>query len=607
VHFRVWAPGRRSVEVLVDGEGATRRLEPEPGGWFSGLARGLRAGALYRYRLDDGEALPDPASRFQPDGPHGPSEVIDPDRFAWTDAGWRGLRPEGQVVYELHVGTFTAEGTWDAAARELRRLAELGVTAVEVMPVADFPGRFGWGYDGVDLFAPTRLYGRPDAFRAFVDHAHALGLGVLLDVVYNHLGPDGCFLRSFSPAYFTTRYEGEWGDPLNLDGEGSGPVRELVVENAAYWIREFHLDGLRLDATQGIFDASERHVLAELSRRAREAAGDRGILLVAENEPQETRSIRPPAQGGHGLDMVWNDDFHHSARVALTGRREAYFSDHRGTPQELVSAAKHGYLFQGQRYAWQGKRRGTPGRDLPRHAFVACLENHDQVANSAEGARLVRLADPGRLRAMTALLLLGPWTPMLFQGQEHGSTRPFLYFADHRGELGANVRRGRTEFLEQFPSIKGAGLRDRLADPASPATFAACKLEPFDPERAGQALALHRDLLELRRTDPVLSRQGADGLDGAVLGPEAFCLRWDAPAGRAGGRLLLVNLGAQLDLGSAAEPLVAPPDPRGWRVSWSSEEPRYGGAGTAPFDDGRAFTLPAHAALLLAPAGEGRD
>jgi maltooligosyltrehalose trehalohydrolase len=598
VHFRVWAPARQAVAVMVEGR-PPAPLDAEAGGWFSGEVPGVGAGARYRYRLDGDLLRPDPASRYQPEGPHGPSEVVDPDRFRWSDAGWAGLALPGQVLYELHVGTFTPEGTWAAAARELSGLAELGVTCVEVMPVAEFPGRFGWGYDGVDLFAPTRLYGTPDDLRAFVDRAHAVGLGVILDVVYNHLGPDGNYLRDFSPGYFTDRYETEWGEPFDFDGEGAGPVRALVVENAGYWISEFHLDGLRLDATQVMFDGSPEHVLCAIGRRAREAARGRAILLVAENEPQQSRLARPCDRGGYGLDALWNDDFHHAVTVALTGRAEAYYSDYTGAPQELVSLAKHGFLFQGQRYAWQGKARGTPTRGLPRAALVCYLENHDQVANSARGERTRALTTPGRWRALTAFLLLGPWTPMLLQGQEYGSLRPFLYFADHASPLAHVVRSGRAEFLRQFPSIAAPDLRDGLHDPGDLATFAACKLVRGDGR--AELVALHRDLLELRRGDPVLRAQGEGGLDGAVLGPEAFALRWLAPAGA--DRLLLVNLGADVVRPSIAEPLVAPPEERAWAVVWSSEHPRYGGHGTAaPFGEG-GVRLAAHAALLLAPEG----
>jgi len=598
VHFRVWAPRSERVEAIVEGRDPVE-LSAEPCGWFAGLAPGAEEGARYRFRLDGRYLLPDPASRFQPEGPAGPSQVVDPSGFRWTDAGWRGLEPAGQVFYELHPGTFTPAGTWEAASLELPALADLGVTAVELMPVADYPGRFGWGYDGVCLYAPTHLHGTPDDLRRFVDLAHGLGLGVVLDVVYNHMGPDGCSLEAYSPDYFSDRYRGEWGDPLNFDGPGSAAVRDLVADNAAHWIAEYHLDGLRLDATQGMFDASERHIVGEVARRARDAAGGRSILIVAENEPQDARLLRPPDQGGQGIDMAWNDDFHHSALVALTGRREAYYRDHRGSPQELVSAARHGYLFQGQYYAWQKQRRGWPTRGLPAHAFVAYLENHDQVANGSRGSRLPDRTSPGRLRAATALLLLGPWTPMLFMGQEFGSRRPFLYFADHRGDLGRSVRRGRREFVSQFQSAAGPDMRERLADPTAAATFEACRLDPADRVAGVELRALHRDLLLLRRSDPVIAAQGRNGLEGAVLAAEAFCLRFLDPGGR--DRLLVVNLGLDLSLEGVAEPLLAPPDRHGWSVAWSSEAPGYGGGGTPPVDDAQGIRVAGHSALLLEP------
>jgi maltooligosyltrehalose trehalohydrolase len=444
VHFRVWATRRRRVIVALEaGPGAPGAVELArcADGYFAGLAPRAAAGTRYRYRLDDDPAAyPDPAARFQPDGPHGPSEVIDPADFPWTDADWPGVPPAGQVLYELHVGTFTPEGTWAAAARELAFLRDVGVTVVEVMPVAEFPGRFGWGYDGVALFAPTRLYGRPDDFRAFVDQAHARGLGVILDVVYNHVGPDGNYLDRFSPDYFTDRYTTDWGAAINYDGETAGPVREFVTANAAYWVREFHFDGLRLDATQNVYDASDRHILADLAAAARRAAGRRAVLLVAENEPQDVRLVRPVEHGGYGLDLLWNDDFHHSAMVALTGRAEAYYTDYRGAPQEFISALKYGYLYQGQWYDWQHKPRGTPAFGAPPAAFVTFTQNHDQVANSGAGLRAHAQTSPGRLRALTALLLLGPGTPMLFQGQEFASSSPFLYFADHKPDLAAKRR-----------------------------------------------------------------------------------------------------------------------------------------------------------------------
>jgi len=604
-HFRVWAPASGEVELLLGEPGDLKLERPrvyalrqEAGGYAELLVAEAKPGMLYKYRLGSG-SYPDPASRFQPQGPHGPSELIDSSRFSWTDAAWRGLWREGQVVYEMHIGTFTHEGSWAAATRELPALADLGITVLEVMPVADFPGRFGWGYDGVNLFAPSRLYGAPDDFRAFVDRAHALGLGVVLDVVYNHFGPDGCYLQHFSPDYFSKRYKNEWGEPVNFDAENSGPVREFFIANSAYWASEFHLDGLRLDATQQIFDSSSEHIIAAVVHAFREAAAPRQVWLVGENEPQECRLIRTPQNGGYGLDALWNDDLHHSAVTALTGRNEAYYMDYRGTPQEFVSAMKYGYLYQGQWYAWQKKCRGTPALGIQPAQFVNFIENHDQVANSLRGLRIHQLTSPGRFRAMTALILLGPGTPMLFQGQEFAASTPFLYFADHRPELSKLVAKGRGEFLCQFPSIAAEECKALLADPAAPETFERSKLRWEERQEHAWCWNLHRDLLKLRREDPVLGHQNSGTLDGATLGPEAFVLRYFAEDGQ--DRLLIVNLGLDLLMRPMPEPLLAPPEGRGWLVRWSSEHPAYGGCGTREVTGDDNWVVPGHSAILLVP------
>ena len=610
VHFRVWAPRRRQVEAVFE-EGTPAvplaREAPEAdgrrgqaGGYFSAFADGVRAGARYRFRLDGGDAFPDPASRFQPDGPHGPSEVIDP-AFAWTDEGWRGLAPEAQVLYEMHVGTFTREGTFAAAGRELERLRELGVTTVELMPLGDFPGRFGWGYDGVDLFAPARLYGRPEDMRRFVDEAHRLGLAVILDVVYNHFGPSGNYLPQYADTWFNPGREGEWGDPVNFEAPGSEGVREFVTENAAYWIAEFHLDGLRLDATQGIHDHGADHVIAAITRAARAAAGSRRILLAAENEPQETLLARPPEEGGYGVDALWNDDFHHSAVVALTGSREAYFTDYRGRAHEFVAALRHGYLYQGQHYAWQSQRRGTPGLDLPAPAFIHYLENHDQVANFDGGARLHAVASAGRLRALTAVLLLGPQIPLLFQGQEYAAPQHFTFFADHEPELAAKVAEGRVEFLSQFPSQATPEMRRRVPRPEAWETFASCRLDAADRLRGrhAQAWALHVDLLRLRREDPLISGRARQGYDAAVLEDHVFAVRFFAREG--GDRLLLVNLGPEWRPDAVPEPLLAPPRGSRWELMWSSSDPRYGGGGGWAPESETGWRMQGEAAALLRP------
>jgi maltooligosyltrehalose trehalohydrolase len=579
-------------------------LEPEGGGYFSAVAEML-AGALYRYRLDGEKMCPDPASRFQPDGPHGPSMVIDPAGFPWTDDGWAGVALEGQVIYEMHVGTFTREGSWTAATREIAELARIGITLFEIMPVADFPGRFGWGYDGVNLFAPARLYGSPDEFRRFVDTAHAADIGVVLDVVYNHFGPEGNYLDCFSSYYANPRHATDWGPAINYDGEHSGPVREYIIANAGYWIDEFHLDGLRLDATQDIHDDSAEHILTAIGRRVHEAGGGRKTLVVAENEPQLSRLVRPLQDGGYGLDALWNDDFHHSAMVALTGRHEAYYTDYRGTPQEFVSAVKRGFLYQGQRYAWQKNRRGTPTTGLPPAAFVIYTQNHDQVANSVWGLRAHALGSPGCHRALTALLLLAPGTPMLFQGQEFAASSPFLFFSDLKSELATTVYQGRRQFLQQFASLADPAMQAVIPDPGDPATFERCKLDLSEREAHREAYALHRDLLRLRRDDPVFRAQRLNGVDGAVLCAEAFALRFFAESGDE--RLLLVNLGRDYLLEPLPEPLLAPPDGRRWQLLWSSEAPSYGGAGLPALMPDQAWTLPGRSAIVLCPVAESAD
>jgi len=594
VHVRVWAPKRQRVDVMI-GDTA-HALERDADGYFAGLIVDARAGTRYSMRLDGGRSFPDPASRWQPDGPHGASAVVDPARFQWTDARWEGVDAQRLLLYELHVGTFTRQGTFAEAATQLQELADLGVTCVEMMPVAEFAGSFGWGYDGVDWFAPFHGYGTPDDLRAFVNRAHDVGIGVILDVVYNHFGPDGNYLREFADDYFSTRHTTDWGEALNYDGANSMPVREFVLANARYWIDEYHFDGLRLDATDNIFDESGSHLLREIGEVARDAARGRTIVIIGENEAQDARLTQRADDGGFGLDCVWSDDFHHTALVALTGRREAYFLDYRGTPQELISAVRHGYLYQGQRYLWQKKKRGTQVWNVPKYRFVHYLENHDQVANTPDGRRLHQLVDPARLRALTAVLLLGPATPLLFQGQEFGSSARFLFFADHHKDLRELVRKGRAQFLSQFPSI--AAIRDRLDDPGAPETFEQCRLDDRERRDKGPMYALHRDLISLRQCDPVLSA-GAT-IEGAVLGGTAFALRYFAEGGN--DRLLLVNLGADLILDVAPEPLLACPDKEsGWTRLWHSEEPCYGGRGAAPpeLEDG-SWRIPAESATLLA-------
>jgi maltooligosyltrehalose trehalohydrolase len=597
VRFRVWAPRAHDVQVVFEDAGRPALpLHPEGNGHFSGQVRG-GPGLLYRYRLNDKGPYPDPCSRYQPQGPHGPSMVVDPNAYRWRDEGWRGIGITGQVLYELHVGAFTQEGTFDAAARELPHLAELGVTCIELMPIGEFPGLFNWGYDAVDLYAPYHGYGDYDALKRFVDAAHAARIGVSLDVVYNHLGSDGCYLACFSPDYFTDRYPNEWGEAINFDGPSAHAVREFFIENAVYWAREFHLDGLRLDATQSIHDASTPHVLAELARRMRAAAAPRSLLIVAENEPQRAEMLAPEAEGGFDLDGLWNDDFHHSARVALTGQHDGYFHDHRGRAQEFISGVKYGFLFQGQHYCWQKKPRGSPAHGVPASAFINFIQNHDQVANTFYGRRVHELTSAGRYRAMTAFMLLAPQTPMLFMGQEFAASSPFPFFADHKPELAVKVYEGRRKFMRQFVHYATPAAQERLLDPAAPDTFHQAKLNFAERVTHAPIYDLHRDLLRLRRSDPVIAQQSSDAIDGAVLGARAFLLRWFD--GAQGDRLLLVNFGDELELRPAPEPLLAPPRNAQWTLAWSSDEPRYGGPGPVNPCESACWRIPAESVYLL--------
>jgi maltooligosyltrehalose trehalohydrolase len=605
--FRVWAPKARELDLVIEhGSNSKRTFHPltaESDGYFSG-AINAGHGSQYLFRVNGGEKLyPDPASRFQPDGPHGPSCIVDPKQFHWTDSQWPGPAVgglKGQIIYEMHIGTFTKEGTWRAAAEQLSKLARIGITVIEMMPVAEFPGRFGWGYDGVDLFAPSHLYGTPDDLRAFIDRAHSLGLAVILDVVYNHLGPDGNYLGCFSDDYLLRGKGHEWGDVINFDGPNSGPVREFFITNASYWIEEFHFDGFRFDATHAIRDGSDEYIIGAVGRTARKAAGARSIILIAENDLQESKMARPQSESGDGLDGMWNDDFHHSAIVALTGRKVGYYGDYSGKPQEFISAAKYGFLYQGQSLSWRNVLRGTPTFGIPAEAFVCFLENHDQIANTGLGQRPRFQTSPGRYRAMTALLLLGPWTPLLFQGQEFGASSFFLFFADV-GDASVRdaTRRGRAQLLAPFLSLNEEDTLRRLPAPDDPEAFFRCKLDFSEREKNRELYNLHIDLFKLRREDSRFCEQSSDGIDGALLGPASFILRYFSEA--KDDRLLIMNFGEHQAFHPASEPLLAPLAGYRWETLWTSDSPRYGGSDAAASATAEQWILPAESTIVLRP------
>lgn len=596
VHFRVWTPDHQHVFLrLIQKTGQEKEysMQNEKNGYFSLLNKEAQENSLYYFRIDKSEQLlPDPASRFQPEGPFGPSQVISPF-FKWSDGNWRGLKIDNQIIYEMHIGTFTQNGTFPAAMQHLKELAKLGITALEIMPLNDFPGHFGWGYDGVNLYAPTHLYGTPNDVKQFIDAAHALGLGVLLDVVYNHFGPEGNFITQFSKDYLNKTFVTDWGDAINFDLQ---PVREFFLTNVQYWLEEFHFDGLRVDSTPQFFCSTSPHVLAELTKVKKKSNIKKKVIFIGENEKQDTHLLKDYSLGGCAFDALWNDDFHHSARVRLTGKREAYYTDYLGSPQEFLSSIKYGFLYQGQYYSWQKKERGTLDLNLPPSSMIIFLENHDQIANSGHGKRLHQLCDQGNYKAMTCLLLLSPNTPLLFQGQEFGSSRRFVYFADHAAHLNPLIDKGRKESLAQFPRLATSEARKVLPSPSDPLTFTQCKLDWRERDENSEFLSLHRDLIKLRKEDPVFNKMQKTKIDGAVLGTDSFLIRYFGKED--GDRLIIINFGPDHHFNPAPEPLLVPGIGLKWEILWSSESLNYGGEGTPP------ITIPhwkilGHSAIVL--------
>ena len=565
VRWRVWAPGHQKVEVVLHGRdgqpGASLPLVDEGQGFFSATLAGEGTGVRYKLRVDGEGPFPDPWSRSQPEGVHGPSEVVVPD-FSWTDAGWKGTDPEAQVIYEVHVGTATPEGTFEALIPRLRSLKELGVTTLELLPLASFPGARNWGYDGVALFAPQATYGGPQGLRRLIDAAHAEGLAVLIDAVYNHFGPDGNYLRCYSPHYFTDRHHTPWGDAVNYDGEGSAVVRQLVLSNVEMWIRDYHADGLRLDAAHAIVDDGTPHLLTEIVERAQAAAAGRRVVVFAEDDRNDTRLVRPPAQGGLGLDGVWADDFHHQMRRAFAGDNEGYYADYTGSMEDLARTLRQGWFYEGQMSQVHGHTRGTPAQGAEPWRFVHCLQNHDQVGNRAFGERLGADVSPAAFRAMSTLFLLAPYTPLLFMGQEWNASTPFLYFTDHNAELGRLVTEGRRKEFAGFKRFAGG----EVPDPQAVDTFTRSKLDWSEAERPEHAgvRALYRELLRLRATEASLRERRRGHFDARPLGENALVLERRGPSGTLH---VLLNVKGSLEhrLPAGAE-----------LVLWS-ESPRFGG------------------------------
>jgi len=530
--FRVWAPAPRRLTLLIDeGHGASiHRPQQIADGIWELFVPGICAGARYAYVLDEGDPRPDPASRFQPDGVHGWSEVIDPSAFVWTDDAWNGISPNQLVIYELHVGTFAGKGTFADVRSRLDYLRDLGITAIELMPVADFPGRWNWGYDGVALFAPSRAYGRPDDLRRLVDAAHHARLAVVLDVVYNHLGPEGAYLPAFSPQFMTPAHTTPWGCAVNLDRESSPFVRQFLIDNARHWTLEYHVDGLRLDATHALIDAGERPFVAELAAAVHRTRHPRPFVF-AEDARNFARLVEDVEDGGWGLDGVWADDFHHIIRRMLAGDSHGYYADYRGDVDELVATLQRGWLFVGQHSAHHGAPRGTDPSNVAMRKAIICVQNHDQVGNRAVGDRLHHAIDPSAWRAIVALLCAAPMTPLLFMGQEWSTSSPFQFFTDFAPDFGARVTEGRREEFAAFPEF-APGMGRRIPNPQAVSTFEASRLcwsELREPDHAA-VLALHRALLALRAAHPALQGSDATTCEARALDDSTVLILRHAPA-----------------------------------------------------------------------------
>lgn len=585
VRFKVWAPYAKAVSVKITAPHEDLfPLAASSAGYFEGVRQGVSADARYVYVLDGDKTRPDPASRFQPDGVHGPSAVVDPGAFNWTDKNWRGVMLQDYVIYELHVGTFTEFGTFDAVIPCLRYLKQdVGITAIELMPVAQFPGSRNWGYDGTYAFAPQNSYGGPAGLKRLIDACHAEGLAVVLDVVYNHLGPEGNYLHDYGP-YFTDRYRTPWGQAINYDGPDSDPVRRFFIGNAVYWITEYHIDALRLDAIHGIFDFSARHVLQELAAAVHDEAKrlHRSVYVIAESDLNDTRVIKPATFGGHGCDAQWNDDFHHALRVVLTRESQGYYQDFLGLP-DLAQAIQEGFVYTGRYSQYRRRRHGHSPELVGPVQFIVFSQNHDQVGNRADGARLSTQLPPEALKAAAALVLLSPNIPLLFMGEEYGERTPFLYFIDHSDPgLVEAVRKGRKEEFAHF------GWREEdIPDPYAVSTFERSRVRPLSgrDEKSESLLRWYRALIDLRKQFAMLGAgvndRHHDVLWSEVDGPILKVHRWIE-----GGAEALVIVG----FNPAPMTVMFRRPARRWKLRLSGNQPEFGGSG----DSGFPSTLDIH-------------
>lgn len=590
VRYRVWAPGstRLEVEIWPRHGGSQRRvaLTIDASGYFYGIDERGRAGDFYKFKLNGQDGLPDPASRYQPEGVQGRSQVIDPHQYRWNDSGWRPARVRDLVIYELHVGTFTPAGTFQAAIEKLAHIRELGANTIELMPIADFAGQRNWGYDGVCLYAPARVYGHPDDLRALVDAAHAQGLTVMLDVVYNHLGPDGNYLGSYAPGYIDEDRKTPWGGALRFDDPAFRPLRAWFVSNPVYWMEEFHIDGFRLDATHAILDESPRHLLQELTG----AIHDHGGFAIAEDSRNDSRVILPAAENGYGFDALWADDFHHSVRVAQTHESDSYLGDFTGSLPELIDTLQHGWFYRGQPTQTRQKKRGTECRHLPPQRFVHCISNHDQTGNHAFGERLNHSISRESYLVASALLCLTPYTPLLFMGQEWAAATPFQFFTDHNAELGQLITKGRREEFKEFRHFQNPASLAKIPDPQNPKTFQDSKLiwdEVKDAKKA-QTLELYKTCLALRRAHASFRPVSRESWRAEMLESGLGALRFKSEAED---WLILFDFQGQHRGALAGEWMAKPRQERAWSLVLSTNERRFGGDGSCAVE---VATLQAH-------------
>jgi len=581
--FRLWAPAAGRVDVCLGGQNRVA-MQRQDGGWFEAISDRAQPGSLYKFQIDGGVEVPDPASRLQPQGVHGPSEVVDANEFDWSEQGWSGRAWNESVIYELHVGAFTAEGTYAAVESRLDYLLELGVNTIELMPIAQFPGTRDWGYDGVYLFAPATAYGPVDGLKRLVQAAHGKGLSIILDVVYNHFGPEGNYLRAYAPQFFSGKHHTPWGEAINFDGPESATVRDFFVQNAMFWLEEYRFDGLRLDAVHAIYDDTTPDILTELAERVRAGAGhERQIHLILENDKNEARYLK--ANGAKRYDAQWNDDVHHALHVALTGETEDYYRDFRERPVERVGRClTQGFDYQGEASEFRdGASRGECSRGMAATAFINFLQNHDQTGNRAFGDRIGMLADERAVKAAMVVLLLAPSIPMLFMGEEFGATTPFLFFCDFGPDVATSVTTGRREGFASYERFADPAVREQIPDPNSERAFEDSKLDWSSIAAPGHRawLDFYRDVLRVRRANlsNVLTKviPGESGF--TMMGERAMKAVWKLEGNRE--LMLLANLGTkevQVEAPRAgkilyampheAEPALADRRLAGWSSAW---------------------------------------